>query len=58
MPYDKWVLLHESSLYSPFDVCIITLLLSFNECFVFLFKSALGVCHCGMQRVMYDDFKC
>lgn len=52
MPYDKQVLLHETSLYSLFYGCIITLLLSFNECIVSLFKLALDVCHCGMQRVM------
>lgn len=51
MPYDKQVLLHETSLCSPFYVCVI-LWLPFNEYGVSLFKLALGVCHCGMQRVM------
>lgn len=37
---------------NPFYGCIITLLLSFDEYIVSLFKLALGVCHCGMQRVM------
>jgi len=52
MPYDKHVLLHELSLCSPFYVCVIILWLPSNEYSVSLFKLALGVCHCGMQRVM------
>lgn len=50
MPYDKRVLLHELSSCSPFYGCIIILLLSFNEYIVSLFKLALSMCHCGMQR--------
>lgn len=51
-PDDKQVLLHETSLCSPFYVCVLMSWLPFNEYSVSLFKLALGVCHCGMQRVM------
>lgn len=51
MPYVKQVLLTDTSLDSPFYVCIFTLLLSLNECTVSLYKLALDVCPCGMQRV-------